>query len=530
MSYTSFAFAFFCFALLFVYYIIPKKCQWIVLLIGSIIFYLFSGLKYILYVLVTAFVTYTVAITIYNSRKKFAQKLPELKKTLSEEELQQKVKNNENRSKAFMLFAVMVDLGILIILKYLDFIISNINAFLPTETVLSLFHFVLPLGLSFYTFSAVGYVVDVNRGKYEPERNFAKFFLYLTFFPQIIQGPIPKFDKLGLQLFAEHKVNFENLRNGYQLVLWGLFKKLVIADNMAVIVSTMLKNALVLSGLDLWLGMFVWGIQLYTDFSGGIDVSRGVSQMFGITIGVNFRRPYFATSLSDYWNRWHISLSEWLKDYFFYPIAFSKGYAKINKFTKKKFGKFIARTVPVGILSLLLFTLIGIWHGANWGEVLFGVFNGVVVLLSTLCEPIFTKLRNLMHTEKMVLFRIFQSVRTFLIITVARVISLPSDIETAGEMLLTMFGIRTSQSSFFHITGQLIQESDWKMYLPALLGCVLLFFVSFLEEKGYHVRELINEKPMPVRIIITSFGTMTILLFGAYGIGYVASSFIYSNY
>ena len=529
MTYTSLMFAVFCLILLLVYYLAPKKFQWVVLLVGSVAFYLFSGVKYILYVVVTAVTTYITAILAHKNKREFAEKLPELKKTLSSDEVRAAIKKNENRSKAFMLCAVAVDLGILIVLKYLDFILSNINTFLPEESALPLFSFVLPLGLSFYTFSAVGYVVDVNRGKYEPERNFAKFFLYLTYFPQIIQGPIPRFDQLAPQLFAEHKAEYKNLRDGYQLVLWGLFKKMVIADSVAAIVGAMLKNTATLSGLELWLGMFVWGIQLYTDFSGGIDVSRGVSQMFGITLDINFKRPYFALNLSDYWNRWHISLGNWLKDYFFYPVALSKGYSKVNKFTKKKFGKFIAKTVPVGVLSLVLFTVIGIWHGANWGEVLFGVFNGVVVLISTLCEPFFVKIRKPLHMDELVFFRIFRSVRTFLIVTVARVISLPSNIAIAGNMLLTMFGMR-SQSPFFTFTGKMVQAGDLRMYLPALFGCVLLFVVSFLEEKGHSVRDLINGKPMLVRVAIASLGTMAIILFGAYGIGYEASNFIYSNY
>ena len=530
MTYTSIAFALFCLVLLLIYYVAPKKYQWMILLAGNVVFYLFSGVKYILYVAVTAFVTYITALLTHKNKSEFAQKLPELKKTLSSDEVRIAIKKNERKSRVYMLCAVSVDLGILIVLKYLDFILSNINTFLPEESAIPLFSFVLPLGLSFYTFSAVGYVVDVNRGKYEPERNFAKFFLFLTYFPQIIQGPIPRFDRLAPQLLAEHKADYKNMRAGYQLVLWGLFKKMVIADSVAAIVGAMLKNTAALSGLELWLGMFVWGIQLYTDFSGGIDVSRGVSQMFGITLDINFKRPYFALNLTDYWNRWHISLGDWLKDYFFYPVALSKGYSKVNKFVKKKFGKFIARTVPVGVLSLILFTIIGVWHGANWGEVLFGVFNGVVVLISTLCEPLFVKIRKPLRMDELVFFRIFRSVRTFLIITVARVISLPSNIGIAGNMLLTMFGIRASQTPFFAFSGKMVQAGDFMMYLPALLGCIVLFVVSFLEEKGNSVRDLINAKPMVVRVAVAALGTAVILLFGAYGIGYEASNFIYSNY
>lgn len=530
MSYISLGFAIICACLLILYYMLPRRFQWVVLLFGSIMFYLFSGAKYIIYVAVTAVITYLMAILSHKSKEDFARRLPKRREELSKEELRFAIKKNEKKARRFMLCSLIIDLGILIVLKYTDFVISNVNSFLPDRYDLPFFSFVLPLGLSFYTFSAVGYVVDVARGKYEPERNFAKFFLYLTYFPQIIQGPIPRYDSLAPQLFAQHQPEFHNLRGGYQLILWGIFKKLVIADGIANIVATMLKHSELLSGLELWFGMFVWGIQLYADFSGGIDVSRGVSQMFGIELDLNFKRPYFALNLTDYWNRWHISLGNWLKDYFFYPVALSKTYSKINKFTKKKFGKFIAKTVPVGILSLILFTLIGIWHGANWGEVLFGVFNGVVVLISTLCEPLFVKIRKLLPMETNVFFRIFRSIRTFFIITVARAISLPSDISTAGSMLLTMFGLRSTENGFFSFGAELVKTSDFRLYLPAMLGCVLLFLVSLLEEKGYHVRTLINARPMAVRVILTSLGTAAILLFGAYGIGYVASNFIYSNY
>lgn len=530
MTYTSLGFAVFCLALLIIYYLIPKRFQWVVLLVWSIAFYAFSGIKYLAYVLVTACTTYVTALLIGKNKKVFADSLPSLSSSLSPEELKARIKKNDIKSRNLMIIAVLVDLGILVVLKYLDFLIGNINAFLPQDKAIRTFSFILPLGLSFYTFSAVGYVVDVARGKYTPEKNIAKFLLYLIYFPHIIQGPIPRFDRLGPQLSVGHDFDFKAVRSGYQLILWGLFKKMVIADNVAPVVASLLKNTDALSGLEMWIGMIVWGIQLYTDFSGGIDVARGVSEMLGIELEENFKRPYFATSLTDYWNRWHISLGNWLKDYFFYSVALSSSFSKINKFTRKKFGKFIAKTVPVGILSLILFTIIGIWHGANWGEVLFGVFNGTVILISTLCEPLYAKLRKVMHLNGSFAFRIFQSVRTFFLITLARVISLPSTIRISGYMIAVMFGSGSSGVPFFSLSENLCLKSGLIMLLPAVVGCVLLFVVSLIEERGKSIRELINSKPLIIRILIASAGTAAIVLFGAYGIGYVASDFIYSNY
>lgn len=526
MSFISAAFAVFITVTLVLYYIVPKRFQWIMLLAASVVFYLFSGPKYLIYVAVTSFVTYGCALWVKSLADKFAARLPELKKTLSKDDLQKEVKLSDAARGRVVALALAVDLGILIVLKYLDFLIGNVNSLFSVS--LPTFSFIMPLGLSFYTFAAVGYIVDVSRGKYEPERNPAKFALFITFFPQIIQGPIPRFERLAPQLCAGHGFSYANLRSGLQLALWGIFKKLIIADSVGVIVYNTVTGFDGMSGIRIWLGMFVWGVQLYTDFSGGIDITRGVAECFGITLDENFKRPYFATDLTDYWNRWHISLSDWLRDYFFYPIALSKRFARFSKFLKKKFGKFIAKTVPVGLLSLLLFTIVGIWHGANWGEVLFGVFNGVVILISTLMEPLFEKPRKALKMDKSLGWHIFRSVRTFLIITIARVISKAPDIPSACRMLGKMFFRPDFSGSF----GSLGKESLTGLvpYLPALIGCIVLFVYSLIEEKGHSVRGLLNERPAALRITVEALCVLAIVIFGAYGLGYDASSFIYINY
>ncbi len=500
------------------------------MLAASTAFYLASGFGGIIYLGVTAAVTYTVALLVKKSANAFNAALPELKKSLSKKEIKKATKKNSRRRGLIMGAALAVDFGILVVLKYYNFIALNLSSlFAKGENGLPTFDFLIPLGLSYFTFAAVGYVVDVNRGKYEPEKNFAKFFLFLSFFPHIIQGPVARFDNIAHQLTEEHSFNYDCLKRGFQLTLWGAFKKMVIADAIAPISSAVIKNADGMNGLSLWLGMFVWGIQLYTDFSGGIDISRGVAEMFGIELDVNFRRPYFAVNLTDYWNRWHITLSDWLKDYFFYPIALSKRFARFSKFVKKKFGKFIARTVPVGLLSLALFTIIGIWHGANWGEVLFGVFNGVVILISTLCEPLFEKIRKPLKMDSLFVWRLFRTIRTFILITIARVISRAPSITDAAGMFKKMFsscGIR----GFVADLGTIFPSGSAVTYLPAAVGCVILFAVSVLEERGKSVRTMINERPAAFTITVEALCIVAIAVFGAYGLGYNASGFIYNQY
>lgn len=530
MSFLSLTFAVFFAAAMLLYYLLPHRFQWMVLLVGSVVFYLFSGPKYIFYVAATALTTYLAARISERMAKDFAARQPELKKTLPKEDYKREVARQDTRRRAVLVCALAVDLGILIVIKYLDFILGNVNALfgLTGDRAIPMFRFLMPLGLSYYTFSAVGYMVDVSRGSVPAEKNFARFALYLTYFPQILQGPIPRYGALAPQFAAEHRFDPAGVRSGLQLVLWGAFKKLVIADAVGSAVASTVNGWQEMSGLRIWLGMIVWGVQLYTDFSGGIDMSRGISECFGITLGINFKRPYFAVSLSDYWDRWHISLSDWLRDYFFYPMALSKRHSKFTKWVKKKWGKFAASTIPTGLLSLLLFTVVGLWHGANWGEVLFGVFNGIVIIISNLCEPLFAKLRGPLGMDRLFVWRIFRSLRTFWLITIARVLSRANNISDAFGMLGKMF-FRPGFSDFFRWFGESAGTSRWIAFLPALCGCLLLAAVSLAEERGHSVRELLNSRPPVLRAALEIGCIVVIVIFGAYGLGYDASGFIYAT-
>jgi len=549
MSFLSIEFAVLFAASLLLYYLLPRKTQPYVLLAASIVFYLFAGPKYILYLVASTVVTYGAALLAYKNASSFSATSKELKKTLPAEEYKKLAKKSENRGKLIVGAALTVDLGILVAVKYLDFIVGNVvSIFGGSFTGLGL---LLPLGLSYYTFAAVGYIVDVDRGKYPPEKNFFKFALYMTYFPQMLQGPIPRFDKTGPQFSEKHDFDYDSFTDGLRLILWGCFKMLVIAVAASPAVSYITQNVLVASnaaeviaapgspysgfheigGAQLWLGMTAWGIQLYTNFSGGIDIAEGISECFGIKLAENFKRPYFATDLTDYWNRWHISLSDWLKDYVFYPMALSKRFARFSKFLKKKCGKFIAKTVPVSILSLILFTLVGIWHGANWGEILFGVFNGVIIMISTLCEPLFVKIRKPLKMDSLVVWRIFRSLRTFVLITLTRVISRAPSTGYAWQYYRKMFS-----SMRFDLLAKQI-EADGGIgkvlfsYLPLFIGLAALFTVSMLQEntEEHSVRALLKDKAV-LRVTLEVLLVAAIAVIGSYGIGYDAAQFIYTQY
>ena len=291
MSLVSIEFIVFVIISLLLYYMIPKKYQWIMLLVSSISFYLIGGITAILYLIFTTLTTYFAGRLLgkYNKEDKKYADITKKKKRL------------------VVLITALLNFGILFFLKYWNPVADMINKVLRFEKINRL-ELILPLGISFYIFQSIGYIIDVYRNKYEPEKNVFKYALFTSFFPQMVQGPISRFDSLGNELFSEHKFSWDNVKDGIQLLMLGYFKKLVIADRAAVVVNAVIGDYTNQSGSVLLIAMILYCIQLYCDFSGGIDVTRAVAKMFGITLVDNFKRPIFSTSLTDFWRRWHISL------------------------------------------------------------------------------------------------------------------------------------------------------------------------------------------------------------------------------
>ena len=347
------------------YYLIPKRYQWVWLLAFSYIYYASSGMKYLVFLLYTTVVTYGTARLIYGADQKFADQKEKIK----------------TYKKSIMLLALLLDFGMLAVLKYTNFTISNINTLFHTD--IRMVKFLLPLGISFYTFQSVGYILDVYWKRYEPEKNIFKFALFVSFFPQILQGPIGRYSNLAHQFYEEHSFDFMRIERGVQRVLWGFFKKMVIADTAAVFVDAIFDQYQTYNGLAIF-GVLAYSAQLYGDFSGGMDVVIGIASMFGIEMDENFKRPYFSISITDFWHRWHITLGTWMKDYLFYPLSLSKGMGKFGKFAKKTFGKTYGRALPICVANIVVFLVVGIWHGAAWKFIVYGLYNGIIIGFSGL--------------------------------------------------------------------------------------------------------------------------------------------------
>lgn len=532
MAFTSLNFIVFLLAVITVYYIIPKKAQWVFLLTASYAFYLFSGIKPIFYIIVTTLTTYFAALLMEKYRTNCTEELSALPETAS---LQQKKEIKQKVSKKIhtvQVITVCFNLGILAVLKYLNFIDGNINALFSlfgSTFKIPQIDLLVPLGLSFYTFQSIGYVIDIGRGKYKPQRNLGKYALFVSFFPQIVQGPISRYDQIGEQLVAEHKFNYENFKFGAQLILWGFFKKLVIADRFSAVVSNVFGNYKSYHGFEMIIGIFCYAIQIYADFSGGIDITRGAAQMMGIDLPINFERPYFSKNMTEYWRRWHITLGAWMREYVFYPVMLSKAFTNIGKKAKKTFGKETGRVIPSALTSFIVFFLIGIWHGATWQYIAFALYNATFITLGMLFKPLLKKTEKALHINtECFSWQLWQMVRTFVVLAVAKTLVKAPSLKAAFVILKKcVCDLNPAIFSGKLLTNLGITENSFAVGIVSLL---VLLVVSILQENGMKIREKLSEQNFLFRWLIYIVAVAVVIIFGIYGPASNASDFIYQRY
>ena len=407
--------------------------------------------------------------------------------------------------------------------------IGNINGILAMTKAtgrLSVLKLTLPLGISFYTFQSVSYVVDVYRGKHEPQKNFFKYALFVSFFPQLLQGPIGRYERLGSQLYEGHSYDLRNIQFGVQRILWGMLKKMVLADRVNAAVTLIFNNYWNYGGWINVFGVILYSIQLYADFSGGIDITIGVAQMFGITMDENFRQPYFSRSISEFWRRWHITLGTWMKDYIFYPFSLSKCMNKFGKWCKKTFGNNIGKLLPVSLANLLVFFIVGIWHGAAWKYIMYGMYNGVIIAASGMLAPLYAKIHTKLHINpKSWWYQGFCIIRTFILVNIGFYFDMAPDLYAANVMLAETFTkAHLSQISMATVKAVGLSVQD---LIIVGVGCLIIFIVSLLKEKGMNIRETIAQKNIAVRWIIYIAFIMFILIYGSTA---TTSDFIYANF
>lgn len=537
MSYSTFEFIAFLAAVLVVYYIIPKKFQWIVLLAASYAFYLLDGVAQVAYIAGSTVITYTSAMIMQKKRDRYKQKLADLSKNgeVSREEKQQMKKEAGTSIHRVQVITILIQLGILVVVKYLNFMLGVADSVvgLFTDGVsISGISILVPLGISFYTFMSIGYIIDIGKGKYEAERNIGKLALFVSFFPSVIQGPINRFDDMGRQLFEGHKLEYDNLKYGAQLMMWGFFKKLVIADRVAPFVGTIFSSGYEkYSGTALFVGVLGYAVQIYADFSGGIDIASGAAQMLGILMPKNFERPYFSETLAEYWRRWHITLGAWMREYVFFPIMLSKFVSNLSKRAKNKFGNQAAKIVSSVITTFTVFLLIGIWHGSSWQYVAFGLYNATIVALSVALEGVFVKINTkLKINTECFSWKLFRIVRTFLITGGSKILVKAPGLSAAIVIFKKIF-TDFDFDFLFGVDGEIYNLGiDSKNMTILMLSLLVLLVVSILQEKGIKLRETLAKQNIVFRWLVYITAIVVILVFGMYGPEYNAVDFIYRKY
>ena len=403
---------------------------------------------------------------------------------------------------------LVLNIGVLLVAKYLGWAVEGVCDWFDLRSpTLSI---VLPLGISFYTLQAISYMMDVYRGVVHPERNFFKLFLYLIFFPTVMQGPISRYGQLGPQLWTPHAFSWDCMQSGLELALWGFFKKMVIADRVAMFVDTVFASGATVEGFPVLLGVIGYSIQIYADFSGCVDICRGISEMLGIDLIQNFRHPYFATSIKDFWRRWHISLSSWLKDYVYIPLGGNR-HGTFRKFLN----------------ILIVFGVSGIWHGVGINFFIWGLLHGVYQIFDGLTAKVREKVLAFCHVDAGTFsFRLGQRIATFSLVTFAWIFFRAPTLNDALSVVkrLCVFNPWTWTDG-----SHLKHGLDAKDLDVLIFSLVVLVVVSILQERG-SVRQMLARQTLWFRWIIYFIGIFSTLIFGIYGPGYNASQFIYMQF
>jgi D-alanyl-lipoteichoic acid acyltransferase DltB (MBOAT superfamily) len=541
MLFTSYEFIGFVILLVALYYVLPKKAKWPLLLLGSYVFYFFAGWKFLFYIAAVTVITYVAGLLISKNKKKADARFAEMKALEksgegSAEEVGKEARKRfkeaqKKRRRRIMAIGITLALLILAVVKYTNFTIYNINGILAAFHAPKRINFLtitLPMGISFYTFQAVGYVIDVYRDRHEAQRNFFKYALFVGFFPQLVQGPISRYGDLSQELYTPHTFKGRVLERGLQRVIWGYFKKLVIADRILPAVNTMIETPENFKGAYVFLVMMFYALELYADFTGGIDITIGIAEMLGIPVKENFERPFFSKNIAEYWRRWHITMGTWFTDYIFYPISVSGPMLKLSKWSRAHLPEKMGKRLPVYLASFVVWFTTGIWHGASWNFIVWGLGNFVVIMISQELEPLYAKFHKKVNTDGSTVYKSFQISRTILLMSALRLFDCYRDVPLTFKMFGTMFTTwnwnKLGNGTLLHLG---INRAD---YVILGIGTLILFIVSMIGRSG-SVRDKMEKKiPFVGRWAIFSALLLIIIVFGAYGLGYDASQFIYNQF
>lgn len=500
MMFNSLHFLIFFPIVVLVYYIIPSKwntARLVFLLIASYYFYMCWNPTYALLMAFSSFITYISGILIERSRKRHP--------------------DNPKVGRLWVTLSLTINLSILFFFKYFNFIVHDLLAGLGAvfpELSIGNVHLsiLLPVGISFYTFQALSYTIDAYRGDVDIEHSVLRYFVFVSFFPQLVAGPIERSSNLLRQFYEKHTFDIVQVRDGLLLMLWGFFQKLVIADRLAILVNNVFNHYQHYNGVQLFIAAVFFAFEIYCDFGGYSNIAIGAAQVMGFSLMMNFNTPYFSKSIAEFWRRWHISLSTWFRDYLYFPLGGSRCSKKRRYFN-----------------LMVVFLTSGLWHGAGWNFIVWGGLNGLFQIIGLELKPIKEKLFGALHIDTSAFsHRIGKIIITFLLVDFTWIFFCASDIRAAFGIIGRMFST-FSFTSFFDGSLFSMRLSSTE-FLIAIVALLILFAVDIMHYKGMKLRDSLAKQGLWFRYIVYLTGIFIVLIFGIYGPGFEASQFIYFQF
>lgn len=488
MLFNSYSFLIFFPIVVILYYLIPKKIRYIWLLICSYYFYMGWNAKYALLLLTSTMLTYVGGILLHYCKK---------------------------GRKFIVASGVIANLAILFLFKYFDFAVENINAVLGAfgiELLNPEFDVILPVGISFYIFQALGYLIDVYRGDIGAEKNPFRYALFVSFFPQLVAGPIERSKNLLNQLRETHKFEYRNLCEGLLLMIWGYFMKMVIADRLAIFINAAFGHEVMYDGRYLLIANIMFAIQVYCDFAGYSVIAMGAAKVMGFTLMENFDCPYYSESVTELWRRWHISLASWFKDYLYIPLGGSKK-GRIRKY----------------INIMIVFVVSGLWHGANWTYVVWGGLNGVYQVIGDLLKPVKKKLYEwLPFLKKNFGMKLVRIAFTFVLVNFSHIFFRADSLSHAFDIIKRI--VHMNNPLLLANGGLYDLGLNEKNFAVALIAIAILLIADLFKYNGIRIRNLILDSWLIIRWPICIAAVLAVIVFGVWGSGYEQTSFIYFQF
>lgn len=491
MLFNSMSFLLFFPVVVLFYFLIPNRLKHLWLLAASYYFYMSWNAKYGLLILFCTVCTYLCGLFIEKSRA------------------------HGRKAQLYTAVCITTVLGLLAYFKYTDFALSTLERILNRIGVfwnVPQFDIILPVGISFFTFQAISYVMDVYRGDIYAEKNFFRYALFVSFFPQLVAGPIERSRNLLKQLASPQKFSYENAREGILLMIWGYFLKMVIADRAAIFVNAIYADPQMYRGWYMIVATALFAVQIYCDFSGYSIIAMGAAKVLGIHLMENFQAPYLSESVSEFWRRWHISLTSWFKDYLYIPLGGSR---------KGMLRKHINR--------IIVFLVSGLWHGAQWSFVVWGGLNGLYQVLGDILKPIRDKSVCLLRLNRdSIAHKLLRITVTNILVCISWVFFRCSSITESFRIIA---GMLTVANPWILLDGSLyLHGLDQKNFTVLLISVGILFFADFCKKRGIALRHTILRQDSWVRWLIFSLSISGILLFGIWGTAYDATNFIYFQF